>query len=92
MTNNLREGFYNVLNPGNSTPITSNQQCHLVQHQAHQNQSNNLNDLMIIIQVLKNEVKALKENKENIDPRQRRIKKRTQVLLDLRMQRLSSWK
>ena len=47
---------------------------------------------MSIIQYLKNEIKTLKENKENVDPLQRRIKKITQELLDPRMQHLSTRK
>ena len=49
---NLWEEFYNALTPGNSTPITSNQKCHLIQQQAHQNQSTDIANLMNIIQGL----------------------------------------
>ena len=75
MINNLREEFYDALNPGNRTPITSNQQCRHTQQQAHRNKSNNVDNLMSIIQDLKNEIKALNENKENVNPHQRRTKK-----------------
>ena len=78
MMDNLREEFYDALTPDNSTPITSNQQCHLTQkqayhnqfnqQQAHLNQSTDISNLMSIIQDLKKEVKSLKENKENLNP------------------------
>ena len=53
MIDNLRKEFYDALTPGNSTPITSNQECHLTQHQAHQNQLTDNTNLMSIIQDLK---------------------------------------
>ena len=40
MMDNLQEEFYDALTPGNSTPITSNQQFHFTPQQAYHNQSN----------------------------------------------------
>ena len=76
MIDNLREEFYDALTPGNSTPITSNQQCHLTQQQDRQNQSTDVANLMNIIQYLKKEVKVLKENKENVDTNKKHIPKK----------------
>ena len=68
MINNMRKEFYEALSNWNSTPITSNQQCHLTQQQIHRTQSHNVEDLLSISQDLKNEVKALKEDKEDANP------------------------
>ena len=86
MMENLREEFYDALTPGNSTPITMNQQCHLTQQQAYHNkfnqqqaylnQSTNISNLMSIIQDLKKEVKSFKENKENLKPNKKYLPKK----------------